>query len=481
MRILLVHPSNIPIEQRAEKQLTFVTDHTLPLGICYLAAMLQKHNYDVSLFDHCIHNIPISEFAKWVIKKDFDVIGFSVLQTSFRTAIRIAEQIKKRNENAIIIFGGILPTFTSEKIMRKYSCVDYCVCGEGEYTLVNLIKCIESGKIPSSIDSVTYRQNGIVKSNPTLAFIQPLDDLPIPERKMLTKYHKYEITDSATPVITSRGCSFNCTFCTCGALYKRSVRFRSVENVLEEFIRLEREGFKEIEIVDDCFLIRKQRAMDICKRIKKEKLDITWHAAGRVNLGNYEIYRAMVDAGCITFSLGVESGVQRILNYYNKGITIEQTFRTVKTAKKARFESILAGFIIGAPTETLEEIKQTIKFAFKLNPTVFQFQILMVVIGTIIFDLFVKQGWISADAWEEPIFAADVCPQIVKRKLLEKIIEQNYIKFVTTPQRWVKEYLRFISSQYRLNFIKNIPNNIITLLNEKISEKSHNTINSITK
>ena len=76
MRTLLVHPSNIPLERKAEKEITFVTDHTMPLGICYLASVLQEKNYDVNLFDHSANNMPIPEFAKWIVKRDFDVIGF---------------------------------------------------------------------------------------------------------------------------------------------------------------------------------------------------------------------------------------------------------------------------------------------------------------------------------------------------------------------------------------------------------------------
>jgi radical SAM superfamily enzyme YgiQ (UPF0313 family) len=459
MKILLVYPSFLPLEEEPPKdELKVITDHTLPLGICYLGAVLEKNNYEVALFDHYVNNIPIKKFVDWIIKSGFDVIGFSVVSHSFKTAIKIAEEIKKRNAQIKIIFGGVHPTFCADKTMKKYSCVDYCVRGEGEYTLLNLIKSIESNRDLNEVPNLTYRENGLVKFTVDAPPIQDIDELPIPDRKMLFKYHKYQLGGKTTPLITSRGCPFNCTFCSCGALYNRTIRYRSVNNVMEELLSLQNQGFKDIEIVDDCFLLKEKRVINICKEIKKEKLDISFHVNGRVNLGSFNLYRIMIDAGCKTISIGFESGVQRILDYYNKGITVERTFETMKIVKKARFETIFGGFILGAPTETLNEILQTIQFAFKLDPTLFQFQLLSILPGTKLYADFAKKGWIKdAIDWEEPKVAADVSSEVVQREILEDLIEKTYIKFITSPKRLIKEYLRSLSSGYRLRMVSTMP------------------------
>lgn len=459
MKILLIYPSFLPLEEDPSKdELKVITDHTLPLGICYLGAVLEKNNYEVALFDHYVNNTPIKKFTDWIIKNGFDVIGFSVVSNSFKTAIKIAEEIKKRNDRIKIIFGGVHPTFCADKIMKKYNCVDYCVRGEGELTLLNLIKCIESNGAFRDISNLTYRENGLVKFTPDAAAIQNLDALPIPDRKMLFKYHKYQLGGKTTPLITSRGCPFNCNFCSCGALFNRTIRYRSVQNVIEELISLQNQGFKDIEIVDDCFILKEKRVINICKEIKKEKLDFSFHINGRVNLGSYNLYRILIDAGCRTISIGFESGVQRILDYYNKGITVERAFDTMKIVKKARFETIFGGFILGAPTETLNEIRQTVQFAFKLDPTLFQFQLLSILPGTKLYTDFANKGWINdAVDWEEPKIAADICPEVVQRAVLEKLIETNYIKFITSPKRLIKEYLRSLSSGYRLNMVSTMP------------------------
>lgn len=458
MKILLVYPSFIPLEDHTDSDLKVVTDHALPLGICYLGAVLEENNYTVDLFDHSVNNIPIKKFAKWIIKSNFDVIGFSVVSHSFKTAIRISEEIKSLNENAVIIFGGVLPTFCAEKILEKYQCVDFCVRGEGEYTLLELIKCLESNATPNEIYSISYRENNLVKSTPNRSPIKNLDELPIPDRKSLFKYHTYQLSGKVTPLITSRGCSFNCTFCSCSALYNRTMRFRSVEKVIDELIILQDQGFKDIEIVDDCFLVNEKRVLRICKEIKQEKLDIYWHINGRVNMGSFNLYRNLVDSGCQTISIGFESGVQRILDYYNKGVKVQMAFDTMKTIKKARFETIFGGFIVGAPTETISEIIQTIKFAIKLDPTLFQLQLLNIIPGTSIYADFIEKGWINdAIDWEEPKIAADICPEVVKRHILDKLIERTYISSMTNPKRLIKEYLRSLRSGYRLNIIRTMP------------------------
>ena len=464
MRILLVLPSFIPLEKEVHDGLKVVTDLTPPLGILYLGTVLKEKNYDVTLFDHSVRNIPIIKVAKWIVKH-FDIIGFSVLTSTLKTAIKISEEIKKLNKDTIIIFGGVLATIIADKIMNKYNIVDFCVRGEGEYTLINLLECIKSNNNPKNYRGITYRENGIVKSTPNAPLIDNLDELPIPDRSLIFKSYKYQLSGLVTPMVTSRGCPFNCSFCSAGALYNRTIRFRSIENIIEELSLLKNQGFKDIQITDDCFVLKKSRVIKICDAIKKEKLDINWHANGRTDTGSVDTFRNMVQAGCKTISFGFESGVQRILDYYNKKIDVKSSFDTVKAAKKARFETIFGGFIIGAPTETIQEILTTIKFAYKLDVNLFQFQLLSIDPGTPLYNNFVENGWINDSVdWEDSKIAADICPKVIKKEILEKIIEKSFIPFITSPKRLINEYLRSLTSKYRLSIFKNLPNIIKSTL-----------------
>jgi radical SAM superfamily enzyme YgiQ (UPF0313 family) len=231
-----------------------------------------------------------------------------------------------------------------------------------------------------------------------------------------------------------------------------------VENIIDELRFLEEQGFKDIEIVDDTFLLKQKRVYEFCKALKKEKLDMYWHINSRANLGNYNLFRTMVTSGCKTISIGFESGVQRILDYYSKGLKVEQSINIVKKLKKARMETIYGGFVIGAPYETIEDIKKTMKFTFKLNPTFFQFQLLNIVPGTPIYADFVKNGWLNPKTdWESAQIAADVCPEVVNKEIMEALVEKTYIKFVTSPTRLIKLYLRSLTSEYRLNMMSLMP------------------------
>ncbi|MHA1268409.1 MAG: B12-binding domain-containing radical SAM protein [Candidatus Helarchaeota archaeon] len=472
MKILLLHPGIHYIREGdvlKEKKKTVITDHTLPLGILYIGEVLKRNNIDVELFDHAVIDISIDKLVNWIIKKDFDIVGLSVMGGSFITAIEISKRLKSKNPNIIIVFGGVHSTICHDKIMEKYSdYVDFCVRGEGEYTFLELVQILESNKEIGEVRGITYKKDNLIKFTEDRPLLKNLDEIPIPDRRMLTKRFRYVLGGKVSPLISSRGCIYNCKFCSCGVLYNRRLRFRSVENVVEELIYLENEGFKEINIVDDCFTTNVKRVLGICTKIRKEKLDINWHCLCRTNIGDFNMYRQMASAGCATVSLGIESANQRILDYYDKKTTVEMSIQSVKYANKARIPNVYGGFVIGAPTETLHEVVNTIKFGLKLKLSFMQFQLLHVLPKTRLFTEFVQNGWLDENsAWEQPIAAADVCPTSVPKKTLEKIVEAAYINFVSDHKRILREYLRSIGSEYRSKVFINIPEQLRKILNRK--------------
>ncbi|MHA1310573.1 MAG: B12-binding domain-containing radical SAM protein [Candidatus Helarchaeota archaeon] len=471
MKILLLHPGIHYFREGNKlivKKKTVITDHTLPLGILYIAEVLKRNNIEIEVFDHAVINLSVDKLVKWIIKNDFDLVGLSVMGGSFITAIEISKRLKKLNPNIIIVFGGVQSTLCHDRIMEKYNQdVDYCVRGEGEYTFLELIEALRKNKEIKDVRGITYYEHGIVKFTEDRPELKNLDDLPIPDRSILTKKFRYLLGGKVSPLISSRGCIYNCRFCSCGVLYKRRLRFRSVENVIKELIYLENEGFKEINIVDDCFTINVKRVHKICEQIKKEKLDLKWHCLCRTNIGDYNMYRHMATAGCATVSLGIESANQRILDYYDKKSTVENAKISVKNANKARIPNVYGGFIIGAPGETVQEVLNTIKFGLKLNLSFMQFQLLNVLPKTQIFDEFVRKGWLDpSQTWEQPVIAADVCPTAVPKKILEKIVEVAYIHFVGDSKRIIKEYLRSMRAEYRFQIFKNIPEQLKKVLSK---------------
>jgi radical SAM superfamily enzyme YgiQ (UPF0313 family) len=172
----------------------------------------------------------------------------------------------------------------------------------------------------------------------------------------------------------------------------------------------------------------------------------------------------MALAGCATASFGIESANQRILDYYNKETTVEQAKISVKHAKKAGIPNIYGAFIIGAPTETVEEVINTLKFGLNLNLTIMQFQLLHIIPKTPIFYEFVENGWLNKDDWESHFVAADVCPNTLPKELLVKLIEAAYIEMVSDPKRIFREYLWSIKSKYRTKMFRNLPHHFRRVL-----------------
>lgn len=455
MKILLVQAGTRYTKEGNIIDEPIVVEHSLPLGILYIGQVLADNNYNVEYFDQAVTDISVDKLAKWIVKKDFDVVGFTVLTASFITAVKLSQKIKCLNENIIIVFGGPQATLCDDKIMDKYNCVDFCVRHDGEYIFLDLIKHLESKKDISEVLGITYRENNIVKKTEDAPLIDNLDELPFPDRKSLTKRHKYVMSGLLSPIITTRGCPYNCKFCTCHVLYKRRVRFRSVKNVVNELRYLEDEGFNEIMIVDDCFTLKPKRVQRICEEIKKEKIDLKWHSLGRTNLGDINMYRQMATSGCVTVLFGFESATQRILNYYNKQVSPDLAIKSVKKVRKANIPNISGGFIIGAPTETFDEIVNTIKFGLKLNISILQFQILNITPGTIIYKEFIENGWLDDNIdWEYSVESPDACPTTVPKKILNRLIEDSTRRLLINPKRIFKDIYNTIRNDYQFKYLK---------------------------
>ncbi|MFX1298795.1 MAG: B12-binding domain-containing radical SAM protein, partial [Promethearchaeota archaeon] len=259
--------------------------------------------------DHFISDLSVNELVNWIKKLNPDVLGFSVVNANLFTANAIAKAAKAWNPNLIIIYGGYLPTFCAHEMLTAYEYVDFCIRGEGEYAIVELMDALEQGNSLGNILGITYRDNGRVVDNPDRPLIQDIDSLPFPDRDLLEQSYLYH--GKITTIISSRGCPFRCRFCSCWKFSRKKWRVRSIENVIDEMLYLQAKGFKELIFTDDCFTARTDRVLKLCYLIKKEKLDFSWHTLGRVTQSEPQFLRTMVDAGCKTLSYGIESANRR--------------------------------------------------------------------------------------------------------------------------------------------------------------------------
>jgi len=431
-----------------------------PLGMLYLATILEKEGFEVSLVDQAAKGLTVDETVKWINKENPDVIGFSTLASSGRTAAIIAGEVRKENPEAKIVFGNYYATFNTDRIMQKYPWIDMIVRSEGEITTLELAKCLKNGESLKTVSGLTFREKNRIVSTPDQPLIKNVDSLPFPDREMLdVEYHSEVAGAIAAPgkfttVLSSRGCPFRCRFCGCQRFARGVWRARSAENTVRELRLLTNLGYKQFLFVDDSFTVNPKRVIEICREMRKEKIDMDWVCEGRVDFCSYDMIREMVKAGCKIIYFGIESANQRILDYYNKRITPQQSETAVRTARKAGMNTIIASFIVGAPTETREEMENTLRFARKIPIDFPQFNILGVFPGMDIWDELKMKGILKEEEyWETGAWASEMSPDCLPTEEIRQLIEKHFNAFLMRPKYIINEAFRTAKSMFRLNII----------------------------
>jgi anaerobic magnesium-protoporphyrin IX monomethyl ester cyclase len=432
-----------------------------PLSILYLASVLEEIGVEVSVLDQPALGLTVEETLRWVEKENPDVLGFSTLTSSGQTAGLISNKVKEKNPKVTTVFGNHHATFNAERILRKYPSVDIVARGEGEKTVVELANCLKNGENLKKVRGINFRNEGKIVATPDQPLINDLDALPFPDRKLIdAEYHCIIAGANIAPkkftsIVTSRGCVYGCRFCSCTELAKKRWRPRSAKNTVEELQFLASEGYKQLIFVDDAFTMNPKRVIEICRGIRKEKLDLEWICEGRVDICSYSMLREMVKAGCRVLYLGIENANQRILDYYNKRITPEQSETAVRTAKKAEVDVVAGSFIIGAPDETREEIWNTIKFAQRVPIDLPQFNILGAHPGNDIWNEFVAKGFLDPEKWwEKGVAVSEVYPYAkVPRDEIMQIMHDAFFQHVYRPSFLVKQVAETVRSPYRMNVL----------------------------
>jgi radical SAM superfamily enzyme YgiQ (UPF0313 family) len=428
-----------------------------PLGILYCAGVLREAGVAVSLLDQPATRFSLNQVVDWVKKEDPDIVGFSVLLSAAKEAPRIAEGVKAENPDVVVVFGSHHSTFNAERILRKYPFVDIVVRGEGEYTGVEIARCVEEQRELDKVDGVTFRKDGRVVSNPDRPLNKDVDCLPFPDRNLAGVDYTSAIfgvkinSKKFTTLLSSRGCPFNCSFCGIRKFTRRAWRPRSVENVMAELEYLQSEGYEQFLFADDNFTLDAKRVSKLCCSIRKAGMDIEWFCDSRVDHISYDMFRDMVKAGCRCLFFGVESGNQRILDYYRKGITPDQSEKAVSKARKAGVDIIVGSFIVGAPDETQREIVDTLRFANRLDIDIPDVNILGAQTGTDIWNDLVAKGFLNEEEqWEDEICIPRDVPTPVSYEEVKALVYEYFRAFYLNPKQLLTEILRTSKSSFRI-------------------------------
>jgi len=341
---------------------------TPPLGIMYIAAMLEKHNAEVTIIDTSF-NQNWNLLRKNLQETKPDFVGISSVTPMITDAFRVAELAKKLNADCTTVLGG--PHATVVQIVNPY--IDFCVYGEGEATLLELIKEVETGGDLSRVKGIYYKDGDDLIRTPPRPPIEDLSELPFPAWHLLPTTEQYfKVNGRSGILIASRGCPFNCTFCqpTLRMLFGSKVRFRTPENVVDEIEMLLRHyDIKEFMFHDDTFTSNKVWVKQLCDLMIERDIHIPWNCNSRVNTVTRELLKTMKRAGCTRLSLGVESGSQEILDKaLRKGIKLSEVRRAFKLCKEERMET-KAFLMLGSPFETKESLESTVELIREINQT----------------------------------------------------------------------------------------------------------------
>jgi anaerobic magnesium-protoporphyrin IX monomethyl ester cyclase len=451
MKILLINPP-------AESIYYILRLKTPPLGLAYVAAVLKQANHQVKIIDLNVESVDYQTLPY----SDFDLVGISVDTTRYPIALKIAEAVKRQKR--MVVAGGQHVTFFDSETLST-GLFDFVVRGEGEYTMLDLVQHIEEGDSFQEVEGISYLSDGELIRTPSRPLIEDLDSLPFPARDLLP-LQNYTVTLKGrfmTPALTSRGCPFNCDFCSASQFFGRKWRTRSIENVMEELKLLYKNyGYRAVAFFDDHFTLNSNRMVEFCENILKNNWDLYWWAFSRVDsvVKNEELVELMAKAGLKQVFIGFESGSQEVLDSYGKNLDAHDSFKAMEILKRYKI-SVWASFVIGALNETKKMIKQTIKFANRLNPHYIQFGILTPYPGTVLYEK-VKNRLLTKN-WSK-FWAGDPVIKLDKLspKELKKLFWRAHLSFYGRPKRLFSTVLPFFLKTFWDNrknakIPKNIP------------------------
>jgi anaerobic magnesium-protoporphyrin IX monomethyl ester cyclase len=405
----------------------------MSLGLGYLAAVLEKNGYAVDVIDCQLLKPTQKELLGELIRRRPDVVGVSATTITYRPALEIVKTAKEFCPDCLTILGGAHVTVMGEQTLSEQPEVDIAVRGEGEQTMLELADLISESNLKDldKVAGINFRKNGKIVQTPDRPFIQNLDELPFPAHKHFP-LNKYRIFGKMyLPIITSRGCPFQCAFCIAAVMCGRRFRARSPKNVVDELEWL-RDTCRVDAVIfyDDVFTFDKKRALKICEEMKNRKVGLPWDARTRVDLVSKEILVKMRDANCQRVLFGIESGSQQVLNNMKKGTTVEQGERAIKWAKEAGL-FVDVNLIFGYPGETTDMRKQTVDFVRKTKPDTASLFLATPYPGTELRNLVEKMGWKMSSNWSlyetlTPVFENPLLPSEEIRKIRKTFYNDFY-------------------------------------------------------
>ncbi|MBN1280473.1 MAG: B12-binding domain-containing radical SAM protein [Candidatus Thermoplasmatota archaeon] len=425
-RFLLMYPPPEPFFIRATKVFYGLSP---PLGLLYCAAVLEKEADKVTVLDFSAE--PYRDEILTKALKGVDAVGMTVVSTSVHQAAHLVKVMKQHDPDLPVIIGGPHSTLLPEQSLEETH-ADISVQGDGETVILEIKKALEGETHLGEIPGVTYQTTTGIYHGPAAQGNDSLDHCVFPARHLVKhyvygrEYNPHLRAGDFTAMLTSRGCPYQCRFCSRGSMRLQRYQTRSVASIIDELHDIGQQGYHHIAIVDDCFPANTKYAHELLDAIIKEQLSLKFSVtAARVDLADRELYEKMRQAGVTHIQFGLESGNQDVLDFYHK-------HTTVATIRTAVHQSVQAGlfttgsFIFGAPFETQQHFNTTLSFAQSLPLHSVSFLPLRYMIGSALWQHAVAEGKIKAT---EYTVVAD------KKRGLGRFTQEELMRYCASAQR----------------------------------------------
>jgi magnesium-protoporphyrin IX monomethyl ester (oxidative) cyclase len=456
-----------------------------PLGLAYIASVLEDE-HEVSILDanaegwqhieimgeKCYFGLPFNQIIAKLQRLKPDVVGISIpFSVNEEISLKLGAEIKCVDKDVTLIYGGSHPTVAPQHVL---SVADYVVIGEGEVTMLELLRRLEtSTENIKDVEGIAFeRHNKTIITKPRKP-IENLDEIPFPARHLLpmNKYFEafkhgrgprksYTFNERWSKLITSRGCPFNCVFCSIHTVFGRGFRARTPKNVVEEIKELIfKHKIRHINIEDDNMTLDKKRFKKICNLIIEEKLDFTWSTPNgiRADTIDEELVRKMAKSGCKRVFIAPESGVQYVVNHIvGKNLDLRKVEDAVRLFTKYEIQvdgSFVMGLIGGSSThiriETKREIRKTIKYALKLKKLGMKdagFHVANPLLGTRLYELAKQRKFlVENDMSKFSSFQSLIeTPEWTRQDMTEFLQTANFM-YNNSWKKQIKYLLRLIS------------------------------------
>jgi anaerobic magnesium-protoporphyrin IX monomethyl ester cyclase len=405
-----------------------------PLGLGYITAHLKNKGISVELVD-CTF-LSFKDAMERIRNSHPRIIGLQVMFSMKEKALQMVELLRKDCE--LLVAGGPLPTSNPEEFLQSFDVVGL---GEGEETMLDIVQAVQNGKPLKQVKGIAYKDLGKTIFTAPRDFINNLDEIPFPAREMFDNqaykaYYSRNFGYTTTSIMTSRGCPFQCDFCS-RPVFGNRFRSRTPKNIAEEVQQVHDLCYDRVWFADDCFTLGRKRFLDICHELIRRRVNIGWECLSRVDTIDEEVAEKMRKAGCVRVFFGIESGNDTVLKLMNKQITVRQAEQAVNTCKKAGIQ-VGAFFILGYPGETDKTVLDTVDFASSLPLDYLSFTFPYPIPGTPLYER-VKDSMIMEE-WTEPDNI-----HLIKHKLLyQSSISESKLKFALfkgMTQHYIRKYL----------------------------------------